>query len=121
VAKGTHPSEVEEPGLGAIVMIDYGFARGGALRSSMYIHTSEGWSLHPDGRRSITWARLMDLDGLNARLLASDPSLGEIEGCRITGLGFAPVALLDSLMGERGGEDLAHPRFLDELMEENRG
>jgi hypothetical protein len=112
---------VEEPGLGAIVIIDYGFESGGAQRSSMYVHTSAGWSLHPDGRRPVTWARLMDLEWLNARLRALDPSLGVLRGCRITVLAYSPVGLLDSLMEERGGKDLVQPRHLDSLMEESRG
>lgn len=111
---------VDEPGLGAIIMVDYGHEHG-ALRSSMYVHTSAGWSLHPDGRRPVTWTRLMDLDGLNTRLHASVPSLGVVHGCRVTVLAYSPIELLDSLMEERGGMDLAQPRYLDSLMEENHG
>jgi hypothetical protein len=103
VAEGIKPSEVEEPGLGAIVIFDYGFKNGCALRTGMYVHTAAGWSMHPDGRLPVTWKRLMNLKRLNAKLRADNPLSDVVHGIRVTVLAYSPAELLDSLMEESRG------------------
>lgn len=94
---------VEEPGLGAIIMIDYGYEHGGALRSLMYVHTAAGWSIHPDGRHPVTWKWLTDLKRKNIELRTENRFSDVLHGYRVTVLAYSPTDLLETIMEESCG------------------
>lgn len=96
------PGAAEEPGLGTILILDYGFKNGGALRTPMYIHTAAGWSMHPDGRHPVTWKRLMNLKRLNAQLRADNPLSDVVHGVLVTVLAYSPPEVLALVTDYRG-------------------
>ena len=93
-------TSVDEPGIGAIVMLDFGFENGGALRTGMFIRTAVGWSVHPDGRMPLTWEEMTNLKRMNRKLRAIDPNSDKIHGFRLTVLAYSPADLLASIMAE---------------------
>jgi hypothetical protein len=94
-------AEVEEPGLGAIVTIDYGFERGGSIRTGIYLHMADGWTTHPGGE-TVTWAYLLDLDRVNAELCEHRRVKGAVHGLLITVLACASEEVLDLYATDTG-------------------